>query len=988
MMKRSVAVVFASSVLALLTIGATPAPRDPFAALTFRSLGPDSGRLDAAAGVPGDPSIYYVGGIGGLFKSTDGGATFTSIFDEPDVGAVGAIAVAPSSPDIVYIGTGEPNLRNDIVAGDGVWRSDDAGKTWRHVGLDASAYIAQIAIDPHDPDIAYVAAIGPVFGSGTVRGIYKTSDGGKTWQHVLALDDRTGASSVVIDPADSSTVLAGAWTAWRKPWIFSSGGPDDGLYISHDAGAHWSRVEGNGFPDGLTGRIGLAYAPSNPSRIYALIESKRGVLWRSDDSGATWRLINAGHALAQRPFYFSELSVDPRDQNHVYFLSYNVLESLDGGKTTHSVTAGSNEIDFLGDNHQLWIDPSFGARMILVDDQGAAISFDGGRDWIYPQIPVSEIYHLTTDDRIPYTICTETQDEGSACGPNNSKSAGITGSDWFNAAGGESGWILFDPANQDCIYGSGYEGVLSRFDRRTNQAIDISPWPFITIGWVTRDLRYRFQWTAPVAVSALEPHALYFGGNVLFKSDDEGLRWHVISPDLTRDDKSKQLASGGPITPDETGTERYDTIFTIAESPLRRGEIWVGTDDGLVWLTRDGGRRWQNLTAHIPGMPEWARVSGLVPSRFDPATAYLTVDTHLIGDPSPHLWMTSDYGAHWRPIAGDLSHASYSLVLKEDPFRRGLLYLGTGKGLYLSFDDGTHWMRMHGGLPTVPVYDLVVQPQFDDLVVGTHGRGVYVLDDLHPLQEYTSALAARPLALFTARTAYRWSTGRNTYAIDTQLGTDPAYGALVDFWLRDLPLKGRQVDVRIDSGTQRIRTIVVAHPHAGMNRVVWDLRYTGLVPVKGSDPLSRFGLAGFDGPRVVPGLYRISVSASGVTRSGTVRVAVDPQSRTAAAALRAQLAFLMRIHNDLALIGATIDALRALHTPQADAIAGELFQPRAREGEDVLRYPGHAYELLGGLAADASLTDAAPTAAQRAALRYLESQIHAALVRAQPLLSP
>ncbi|HUY42127.1 MAG TPA: glycosyl hydrolase [Candidatus Dormibacteraeota bacterium] len=979
-MKRTY--VAAALLCALCTMGAAaPSAQGPFHALAFRNIGPNSGRLDAAAGVPGDPSVYYVGGLGGLFKSTDGGASFSSIFNQPDVSSIGAIAVAPSNANVVYVGTGEPNIRNDIETGDGVWRSGDAGKTWQHVGLEGTAHIAQIAVDAHDPNVAYVAAEGPIYGSGSTRGIYKTTDGGKTWQHVLALDDRTGASSVVIDPADPSTVLAGMWTIWRKPWILNSGGPSDGLYISHDAGAHWARVAGHGFPTGLTGRIGLAFAPSNPSRIYALIESSQGVLWRSDDGAATWRLVNKNHALQQRPFYFSELSVDPSDQNHVYFLSVNLLVSRDGGKTTKSTTAGSDQNNYLGDNHQLWIDPTNARRMILADDDGAAISLDSGKDWTYPQIAISQAYHVDTDDRTPYTVCVEIQDAGSACGPSNSKAGGIANGNWFGTFGGESGWILFDPANSNIIYGSGYTGSLTRYDRSTHQFLSISPWPLDTIGWAARRLRYRFQWTAPIAVSPLEPRALYFGANVLFKSDDEGLHWHVISPDLTRNDKAKQLPTGGPITHDATSVETYDTIFTIAESPLRRGELWVGTDDGLVWLTRDDGGHWQNVTSHVPGMPAWARVASLTPSPFDAGSAYLAVDTHLLGDRTPHLYVTHDYGAHWRSIDGDLSDASYSDVVKEDPFRRGLLYAGTGNGLYLSFDDGGHWRRVHQGLPTVPVYDLAVQRRFDDLLVATHGRGIYILDDLHPIQQYRGDL--RTLSLFTLRIAYRWEIGRVSYEEDTLLGTDPDNGALVNFWLPAAPAAHEYVTVRVYDGAQLVRTIPVTHAHAGVNRVVWNLRYAGFKPVKNSDPWRR---GGFLGPRALPGIYRVTVTAAGVTRSGNVRVAADPQSHATIAALRAQFAFLTTIHRDLARVGATIIALRAVHSAAADAVLNRLYQPQATEGEDTLRYPIRIYEQLSSLSSEAGYGDAAPTAAQYRVLRYLETQMQAALAQARTVL--
>lgn len=961
---------------ALLTIGAW-GPTDPFEALTFRSIGPNPGRLDAAAGVPGEPSVYYVGGLGGLFKSTDGGASFSSIFDEPDVSSIGAISVAPSNPNILYVGTGEPNARNDTETGNGMWRSNDAGKSWQHVGLEETAHIAQIAIDSRDPNVVYVAAVGPIYGNGAQRGIFKSVDAGRTWRRILYADESTGASSVVIDPSDSSKVIAGMWTIWRKPWTLNSGGPEDGVYLSNDAGGHWTRIVGHGFPSGPTGRIGLAYAPSNPSRIYALVESQQGVLWRSNDGGARWQLINKNHALAQRPFYFSELAVDPRDDNHVFFISVDLLESQDGGKTS---TTLSNE---LGDNHQMWIDPVNPARLIMVSDFSLGISFDDARHWIYPQVPVAQAYHIDTDHGAPYTICGAFQDAGSACGPSNSKAGGNVAADWFATNEGESGWSLFDPADSKSLYGTGYQGTLSRFDMRTNQALSISPWPLDTMGWAARDLRYRFQWTAPIAVTALEPRALYFGGNVLFKSSDEGLHWRVISPDLTRNDKSKQQPSGGPITLEATSVETYDTIFTIALSPLRRGQLWVGTDDGLLWLSRDDGKHWNDVTSRAPAMPAWTRVSSLWPSRFDPATAYAAFDAHLLGDRKPYLYATHDYGTHWHSIAGDLVDASYSAVLKEDPFRRGLLYLGTGTGLYFSFDGGDHWRRIHSALPTAPVYDLTVQRPFDDLVVATHGRGVYILDDLHPIQDFTEALAEQRLALFAMRTAYRWSTGRTTFASDTQLGADPDYGANVDFWLRDSPPKTQSVSIAIFAGPRVVRTLTVKDPHAGVNRVVWNLRYEGFKPVEKSAP---WRMGGFAGPRAVPGLYRVTVTAAGLTQSGSVRVAADPQARASTAALQSQFAFLMKIHEDLARIGAMINALRAADTPAAAAVGAELFQPEAQATGDILRHPVHLYEQLSSLASEGELADAAPTTAQRRLLQYLESRMQVALAHSRLVL--
>jgi len=567
--------------------GAAPAaaPKRPFAALSFRSIGPTTGRIDAVAGVPGDATTYYAGGLGGLWKSTSAGDTWKPIFDREPVSSIGAIAVAPSNHKILYVGTGEPNIRNDIAFGDGIYRSTNAGKTWRHIGLRESSQIAQIVVDPTNPNVVYVAAIGNPFAPSPQRGVYKTIDGGKTWKRVLYLDSSTGASSVAIEPGHPNTLLAGMWTVRRQPWMLTSGGANDGIYRSTDGGSTWSRVRGNGLP-ALMGRIGIAFAPSLPTRVYALIEAQHGVLWRSDDAGLHWHLVSDRHVLDQRPYYFSQLAVDPRRADRVYFMSIFASLTKNAGKTLTRIHTGGY------DHHQIWIDPTDPRRMIIGADAGVRISQNGGKTWIDPQLIVSQPYHISVDNETPYLVCGEFQDPGAACGPSLSFTGAITPDRWFSPQMGESGWIVFSPANQNEIFGTGYEENIESFNRTTGEARTISLWPDDYIGEGANRYKYRAAWVAPLAVSALQPHALYYGAQMVLKSVDDGATWHAISPDLTRNDPRKQHASGRPITRDNAGTEVYDTIASIAASPRVKDELWVGTDDGRVWLTRDGGKGW------------------------------------------------------------------------------------------------------------------------------------------------------------------------------------------------------------------------------------------------------------------------------------------------------------------------------------------------------------------------------------------------------------
>jgi photosystem II stability/assembly factor-like uncharacterized protein len=968
--------------LALVLMAISPSL---FSNLHFRNIGPLSGRIDTVSGVAGDPRTYYAGGLGGLFKSSDGGASWTSIFNEKPVSSIGAIAVAPSDANIIYVGTGEPNLRNDVAFGDGMWKSNDAGKTWQHIGLDASGAVARIAVDASNPDRAFVAVAGDFYKPGEERGVYRTLDGGKTWQKVLYTDPRTGASAVAIDPSDKNHLIAGLWEGWRTPYHLNSGGPNDGLYESTDGGDHWTRLKGDGLPDSTMGRIAVAFAPSNPKRVYALIENNDGTLWRSDDAGKTWKLVNKSHGIDQRPFYFTSMTVDPKNENHLFFMSVQMWESTDGGATAKTMRGTRG-----GDYHQLWIDPADPQRMIAGDDAGSQFTIGSPKGWTSAPIAVAQAYHVDTDDRNPYTVCAEDQDSGSACGPSNSLAyGGIGNADWFSAGGGESGWIVFDQLNPNLIYGDGYQGAVTQYDRRTQQASEIDVWPEDAMGWPAAPLKYRFQWTSPLAMSPEHPHRLYMGGNEVFQTDDGGVHWRAISPDLTRNDKRLQQFSGG-LTRDNTSVEYYDTVFSIAESPRAAGEIWVGTDDGFVWLTRDGGKHWANITPVAmkndkPGA--WGRIDYVDPSPFDPATAYMVADYHKSGDRAPHLYKTYDYGRHWTSISAGLPQESYARMIREDPVRRGMLYAGTETGLWFSYDDGAHWLSLNTNLPVSPVYDFKVQPQFDDLVVGTHGRALWILDDLHPLQELTENVAAQPLHLFTLRPAYRYQIG--AFNPGNWGGENPEYGADVNFYLKEEPAKASAVTVEILQASHVIRTLKVEKPVAGINRVWWDLRYEDMHPVKNYVP---WGEGGFNGPLVLPGTYTVRVRDGAQVQSGTLAVRMDPRSHVSMNALRAQLSFLQRVRGDLATLTSTIDNLNALKAKggakasQADALLHEIYEPEVTQGEDALRYPQQVYGKIAYLGGAASGSDAAPTASDYTVLTALEARAKALEARAAALL--
>jgi photosystem II stability/assembly factor-like uncharacterized protein len=782
-------------------------------ALRWREIGPyRGGRSAAVAGVPGNRATYYFGSAGGgVWKSTDAGRSWHSVSDGSFGGSIGAIAVAAWDPNVVYAGTGEETVRGNVSEGDGMWKSTDAGKTWKRAGLADSRHITRIRVHPRNPDLVYAAVLGHLFGPSSERGVYRSTDGGASWKRVLYVDDHTGAVDLAMDPANPRVLYAGTWRVRRTPYSLEGGGPGCGLWKSTDGGDTWTDLsKSSGLPKGTLGIVGVTVSPTDPDNVYAFVEAEGGGVFRSKDGGKTWQRTSADHELTQRAWYYGRIFADPADAESVYVVNVFFLRSKDGGKTWKPIHVPH------GDNHDLWIDPADPRRMIESNDGGANVSEDGGLTWT-PQDnqPTAQIYRVSTDNHFPYRIYGAQQDNSAL--RISSRPEGGFDSRWRQyepTAGGESGYVLADPRNPDVVYGGSYGGFLMRVNHATGELRDVNAWPDNPMGAPAADLKYRFQWNFPIALSPHDPRVLYAGANVLFKSTDEGQSWTAISPDLTRDDKSKQGPSGGPITKDNTSVEYYDTIFTVAESPVAAGVLWVGSDDGLVHLSRDGGAHWQDVTP--AGLPAWSQINSIEPSPLDAGAAYFAATLYKIDDDHPYLYKTADYGRHWARIDDGIDRTHFTRVVRADPARRGLLYAGTQGGVYVSFDDGGRWQPLQLNLPLVPVTDLTVKE--GDLVAATEGRGFWVLDDLQPLRELAAdpKLGAAPVHLFTPRPAYRVS-GFGGYGGGSDDEPNPSTGAIIDYYLRDEPAAGQpplEIEI-LDRDGKVVHRYTAAKPGAG-----------------------------------------------------------------------------------------------------------------------------------------------------------------------------
>ncbi|HEX6719093.1 MAG TPA: hypothetical protein VF088_18440, partial [Pyrinomonadaceae bacterium] len=747
LMRKRAVVLLSLLAICFLTFraNAQEANKDVLGALRYRHIGPVGNRLTSVVGIPGQPNIYYVGAAsGGVWKTTDGGVHWDPIFDSQPVSSIGALAIAPSDPNIVWAGTGEPWIRSHISVGQGIYKSTDAGKTWTLMGLEKTGRISRIVIDPKNPDIVLVGALGHAYGPQPERGVFRTTDGGKTWERVLFTDENSGCAHLEMDPNNSKILYAGMWPLEIHTWGRDSGGPGSGLFKSTDGGVTWKRLSGNGLPTRMTGKIVFAIAPSNSKRIYALIETgdgvplngketDRGKLWRSDDGGEKWKLISYDRNLGGRTHYYFRVAVAPDNENETYYLTASFARSNDGGETAKLQIGGNSPG---GDNHDIWIDPTNTNRMAVANDGGVSISTTRGQMWHHIQLPIAQMYHVTVDNRIPYYVYGNEQDDPSYRGPSRSGGGGVAGSiprsAWQSVGGGESGWATPDPVDPNIIWssasGSGsIGGIVERFDLHNGQMRRVEVWPEQVNGSPASDVKYRFVWTFPLTISPHDHKKLYVGSQFVHQTTDDGQSWQIISPDLTTNDKSKQGFSGG-LTGDNIGVEYFSVIFALAESPREKGLMWVGTNDGLVQLTRDGGKNWTNVTKNLPNLPPWGTVSNIEPSRYEPGAAYLTVDFHQVNNRDPFIYKTKDYGKTWKLITNGIPHSmlSYAHCIREDPVRRGLLYVGTENGLYVSFDDGENWEPLQSNLPRAPVYWMVVQEQFNDLVIATYGRGFWI----------------------------------------------------------------------------------------------------------------------------------------------------------------------------------------------------------------------------------------------------------------------
>jgi photosystem II stability/assembly factor-like uncharacterized protein len=750
-----------------------------FKSLRWRNIGPfRGGRVDAVTGDPAKPLVFYFGAVnGGVWKTANAGATWENITDgKTDISSVGAISVAPSDPNVIYVGGGESELREDLTYGNGVYRTTDGGVTWQHLGLSNSHTITAIRIDPRDPDRAYVAAMGHAFGPNSERGVFRTVDGGRTWKRILFLNDSTGATDLSLDPTNPRVLFAAMWRFQRYPWGMQSGGGRSGLWKSIDGGDSWTEITHNeGMPKTLIGKIGVAVSPANPKRIYASVEAKdtSGGIFRSDDAGDTWERINGDQKFQIRPFYYSKVTADPTNENTLYVMNLTVWKSIDAGKTFSRVRVPH------GDTHTMWVDPKDPNRLINGNDGGATVSQDGGKTWssIMNQ-PTAQFYHVVADNQWPYRVYGAQQDNSTVSITTRSDDGSIGERDWWPVAGCENAHIAVDPRNPDVTYGGCYTGILGRYDKRTGQYRDISVWLSNYDGIAAKDVPNRFQWTFPVLLSPHDPRTLYAASQNVWRSTDEGNSWEKASPDLTYADTTTLGRSGGDVHGDMTGTEWYATIYDLAESPTTKGILWAGSDDGRVHVTRDGGKSWTEVTPK--GMVKHTRVNGIEPSRYDPAVAYMSATRYQLDDFRPYLYKTSDYGKTWSRIDAGIPVGAYTRSIREDNVRRGLLFAATETGVYVSMNDGASWEPLQLNLPRVSVRDLAVKD--NDLIAATHGRAFWILDDLTPLRQLADSVTRRPAHLFAPAKAIRFAGG---HSLTTQSGENPPDGAIVDFYLKD-----------------------------------------------------------------------------------------------------------------------------------------------------------------------------------------------------------
>lgn len=1005
--------------------------------LKFRHLGPVGNRIVSVAGVPGDPMVYYVGAAsGGIWKTTDAGLTWKPVFDDKPVHAIGAMALAPSDPEVVWAGTGEPFIRSNVSIGDGVWKSTDGGTTWNNMGLQHTGRISRMIVHPQNPDIVYAAALGHGYLPQKDRGVFRTMDGGKTWEHVLMVNDSTGASDLVMDPNNPRILFAGMWQLDIKTWKRTSGGKGSGIFMSKDGGDTWERLQGKGLPKGPIGKIALAMSKADSKRIYALIETGDGVpmegqptdsgeLWRSDDGGQNWQLVNYDRDLTGRGAYYTRCAASPDNPDEIYFMAAGFSLSKDGGQT---VVATQGLATPNWDHHEMWIDPSDGARMLVVGDGGLAISQNRGKTWLRVQLPVAQLYHVTADNKIPYHVYANRQDGPSTKGPSRSRTeaflgpAEISRGEWYDVGGGESGFATPDPVNPDIVWSSASGlgaggGIVVRYNDLTKQFRQVEVWPEATFGSSAAEVKYRFQWTFPVLISPHDNNTVYVTSQHVHRTTNGGQTWELVSPDLSTNDKSKQGVSGG-LTPDNIGVEYCCVIYALDESPVQQGVLWAGTNDGLVQISKNGGASWENVTANIPGLPPLGTVRNIDASKYSAGKAYLTVDFHEVGNFKPYVYKTEDFGKTWKKITRGIpeSTLSYARNIREDPVRPGLLYLGTENALYVSLDDGENWQPFMLNLPSTPMYWITIQEHFNDMVLGTYGRGIWILDDLSAIQQLTPEVASQNIHLFDPHAAYRFRPVSQKFAMfnDPSAGQDPAYGAVIQYWLKADAEKPVEI-VITDAQGNKVRTLTHTGK-AGINRINWDLREDPSMEITlrtlpqhadwidmGKERTRKVpSLWPNVSPLVPPGNYTVTLQSGEQSFSSALEVRKDPNSEGSLEDIQAQYALISEIKKDVNAVAEMINELewmrRQLYdlrsvatgrqelkdiTEAIDAldqtlltIEGELTQSNLTgKGQDFIRYPAKLLGKLNYLASVAETADFQPADQHRQVHTELQERL-------------
>ncbi len=952
-----------------------------FSKVKYRSIGPfRGGRSGAVTGDAKQKNTFYFGSAGGgLWKTIDGGSNWKNISDKYFGGSIGSVAVAPSDNTILYVGEGESTLRGNVSEGFGIWRSDDAGRSWKNLGLKDTRHIIRIVIHPKNPDIVWVAAIGHLFGPNEERGIFKTVDGGKTWKKVLYVNNQTGCSDLIMEPGNPAVMYAATWRILRTPYSLESGGDGGGLWKSTDGGDTWKNISaGKGLPKGLWGISGITVCPSNTDKIYALIENKDGGLFVSNDAGETWTLQSNDNTIRQRAWYYTKVFVDPKNENNMYVLNVNFLKSTDGGKTFKNINTPH------GDHHDLWIDPEDGRRMIIGDDGGAQISFDGGDNFsTYYNQPTAQFYRVSTDNHYPYRVLGAQQDNSTVRILSQSDGGQITQDDWQSTAGAESGYVVADPLNPDVVYGGNYSGYLSRLDHKTGENRAVSVWPDDPLGGGADVSKYRFQWNFPIFFSPHNPKKLYAGGNILFATENEGASWTALSGDLTTNDKIRQRSSGGPITKDNTGVEVYCTIFTAAESALEKDLLWTGSDDGLINVSKDGGQHWENVTP--PAAGQWMMWNCVETDPFVKGKAYFVGTKYKSDDFNPYIFKTEDYGKTWVKITNGIAASHFTRCLRADKKIKGLLYCGTEYGMYISYDDGTSWKPFQLNLPMVPITDLTIKE--NDLIVATQGRSFWVLDDLSVVQQKKNDMAGKNIFVFSVNDAYRYDGYQNLTAKNA--GMNPPNGSVINYWLKNADDSSKVSIEILDKNKKQIKLFATnakekedkIEVSKGMNQFVWNMLYPPADKIEGQI----IWHGNVPGPKAAPGNYFYKIKADKDSAEGSFIIKANPVYKLTQQNYEDQFNFLITIRDKFNDIQKAIKNIRDVRSQinsfidkqgkdlpkeikqQADtinkqmtAVEEALHQTKAKSGQDVLNFPIRLDDKISGLYDFASSGNAAP----------------------------